>query len=115
MAFLLRIKTQVVFSFNLQNKQGNPLTLNPFWSGFVWGKVLKNRPNKSCGRQPLKDFTWSILEYFVPYTPTYPVSEKILYSAVKYNVPESCSATPLTLINSAYHTYPNWYIFWLSH
>ena len=32
------------------------------------GQSFKNAPNKICGRQPLKNFTWSILEYFVPYT-----------------------------------------------
>ena len=31
----------------------------------IWDKVLKNRPSKICGRQPLKHFTWSILEYSV--------------------------------------------------
>ena len=33
-----------------------------------WGKVFKNGLGKIFGRQPLafKDFTWSILEYFVP-------------------------------------------------
>ena len=31
-----------------------------------WGKVFKNGPSKICGRQSLKNFTWSILEYFVP-------------------------------------------------
>ena len=30
-------------------------------------KVFKNGPSKICVRQPLKNFTWSILEYFVPY------------------------------------------------
>ena len=34
---------------------------------FIWDKVFKNGPSKICGRQPLKNFTWSILEYFVPY------------------------------------------------
>ena len=56
----------------------------------IWDKVFKNRPSEICGREPLKDlkwygllkqtislqifymlsstkFTWSILEYFVPY------------------------------------------------
>ena len=33
----------------------------------IWDKLLKNGPSKICGRQPLKNFTWSILEYFVPY------------------------------------------------
>ena len=30
-------------------------------------KVFKNGPSKICGREPLKDFTGSILGYFVPY------------------------------------------------
>ena len=30
-----------------------------------WGKVFKCGPSKICG-QPLKNFTWSILEYFAP-------------------------------------------------
>ena len=51
---------------------------------FIWGKVLNNEPSKICKRQPLKNlrgydlpeveerlsstnFTWLILEYFVPY------------------------------------------------
>ena len=31
----------------------------------ILGKVFKNRPSRTCGRQLLKNFTWSILEYFV--------------------------------------------------
>ena len=31
-------------------------------------KENKNGPSKVCERQPLKNFTWSILEYFVSYT-----------------------------------------------
>ena len=31
-----------------------------------WGKVFKNGSSEICGRQPLKNFTWSILEYLVP-------------------------------------------------
>ena len=49
--------------------------------GNIWFKVFKNGPSKICGRQPLKNlkgdgllrhfmiftnFSWSILEYFVP-------------------------------------------------
>ena len=30
-------------------------------------KVFKSGPSKICGRQPVRNFTWSILEYFVPY------------------------------------------------
>ena len=33
----------------------------------TWDKVFKNGPIKICGGQPLKNFTWSILEYFVPH------------------------------------------------
>ena len=32
----------------------------------MWDKVFKSGPSKICGRQPLKTFTWSTLEYFVP-------------------------------------------------
>ena len=43
-------------------------------SVFIWheikndivDKIFKNGPSKICGRQPLKSFTWSIIEYFVP-------------------------------------------------
>ena len=39
---------------------------------WIWDTVFKNGLSKICGRQPLKylkgyaNFTWSILEYFVP-------------------------------------------------
>ena len=33
----------------------------------LWVKAFKNGPRKICGRQSLKNFTWPILEYFVPY------------------------------------------------
>ena len=39
----------------------NPLSLNK-----KWDNVFKNGPSKICRRQPLKKFTCSILEYFVP-------------------------------------------------
>ena len=32
----------------------------------IWDKVFKNRPSKICGRQPLENIIWSILEYFAP-------------------------------------------------
>ena len=37
----------------------------------IWDKVFTNGPNKICGRQPLKNFTWSILEYFVSFKTKY--------------------------------------------
>ena len=33
----------------------------------IWDKVFKNGPSKIYGRQPLKIFTWSNLEYFAPF------------------------------------------------
>ena len=33
----------------------------------IWDKVFKNGPSRIYGRHSLKNFTWSILEYFVPY------------------------------------------------
>ena len=32
-------------------------------AGQIWVNVFKNGPSKICGRQPLKNFTWTILEY----------------------------------------------------
>ena len=31
-------------------------------------KVFKNRPSKTCGREPLKIFIWFILEYLDQYS-----------------------------------------------
>ena len=31
-----------------------------------WEKVFKDGPSEIFGRQPLKNFTWSIFKYFVP-------------------------------------------------
>ena len=36
-------------------------------SHHVWGKIFKNGPSKICERQPFKNFSWSILEYFAPH------------------------------------------------
>ena len=35
-------------------------------SSHKWIKVFKNGPSKICGRQSLKNFTWSIVEYLDP-------------------------------------------------
>ena len=29
----------------------------------IWVKVFKDETSKICGRQPLKNFAWSFLEY----------------------------------------------------
>ena len=31
------------------------------------GQSIQNGPSKICGRQPLYNFTWSILEYLDPF------------------------------------------------
>ena len=33
------------------------------------GQVFENGPSKVCGRKPLKNFKWSILEYLGPNIP----------------------------------------------
>ena len=33
---------------------------------YIWDKVFKSGPRKICGRQPLKYFSWTILEYSEP-------------------------------------------------
>ena len=40
--------------------------LTASWT-LIWDKVFKNGPSKIYGGQPLKNFTWSIFEYFIPY------------------------------------------------
>ena len=42
------------------------LQVNIFQKHIIKDKVFKNGPGEICGRQPLKDFTWAILDYFVP-------------------------------------------------
>ena len=32
----------------------------------IWVKVFKNGPSKTCARQSLKNFTWSVFEYLDP-------------------------------------------------
>ena len=33
----------------------------------IWGKVFKNGPSKIFQKLPSTHFTWSIIEYFVPF------------------------------------------------
>ena len=47
-------------------KSRNPWTTKSLTTS-VRDKVFKSGPSKICGRQPLKAFTWSILEYIVPF------------------------------------------------
>ena len=45
----------------------------------IWDKVFKNGPTRICGTQPLKNFTWSILECFVPYFLAHSASKDSCY------------------------------------
>ena len=46
----------------------NPSDILPFCYHYelmsIWVNVFKNGSSKICGRQPLKDFNYFILEYF---------------------------------------------------
>ena len=53
---------------------------------FKWDKVFKNGPSRICGRQFLKNFTWSILEYFVLNVAA--VIKLISYALMKYDIPK---------------------------
>ena len=33
----------------------------------IWDTLFKSGPSKSCGKQPLKNYTWSTPEYFAPH------------------------------------------------
>ena len=39
----------------------------------IWDKLFKSGPSKICGGHPLKKFTWSTLEYFVPFYCSYEI------------------------------------------
>ena len=45
----------------------------------MWDKVFKNGPSRICGKQPIKKFTRSSFEYFVPYYSKFEVNLKKLY------------------------------------
>ena len=46
----------------------------------IWGRVFKNGQSKVCGRQYLKKFTWSILEYFVQYILTATDTDTLIFT-----------------------------------
>ena len=37
-----------------------------YWT-CIWVKVFQNGPSQICGRQPLKNFTWSFFEHLDPF------------------------------------------------
>ena len=55
---MIKIKTSFCF-----------LSLACLYRNIICDKVFKNGPSKVCGRQPLKTFTRTILEYFARYNP----------------------------------------------
>ena len=62
----VNISTWVIYFDDFLNRSISYNTIGQTYaiSGIIiWVKVFKNRPSKTCGRQSLKNFTWSILEY----------------------------------------------------
>ena len=51
----------VLLNVFYQSFSWNIIILDSVFS--IWVKVFKNGPSKICGRQPLKNSTWSIFEY----------------------------------------------------
>ena len=65
-----------------------PLEDDSFSNQYSRVKVFENGPSKICGRQRLKNFTWSILEYFVPNIILFPI-KKILLSRPFISIPQT--------------------------
>ena len=74
----------------------------------IWDKIFKNGPSKFCGRQPLKNFSWSILQSFVPY-----VKHNLLYGKTVLNISRKilgnnlCSLTLIFFAFSSQLLVPN--------
>ena len=62
-----RISEKDIRKLKKKNKNKNKKKTAAIFCGIIWYKVIKNGPSTICGRQPLKNFTCSILEYFDPY------------------------------------------------
>ena len=77
-------------------------------ANIIWAKVFKNGPSKFCGRQPSKNFAWSILQYFVPY-----VKHNLLYGKAVLNISRKilgnnlCSLTLIFFAFSSQLLVPN--------
>ena len=76
----------------------------------IWDKVFKNEPSKICGRQPLKNFTSSILEYFFRYMI---MVDQCLFSGCSMVI-LSCTQ-PYYLIYCSEAVYLSWNIEWLKY
>ena len=74
----------------------------------IWDKVFKNGQSKICGRQPLKNFTYIILEYFLPYMI---MIDQCLFSGCSMVI-LSC-ALQYYLIYCSEAVYLSWNIEWL--
>ena len=64
--YLVRFGT---FSFYVMWRMSSGWLLfkaSKLWMGQIWNKIIISRPSKILGL-PSTNFTWSILEYFVPY------------------------------------------------
>ena len=76
----------------------------------IWDKVFKNEPSKICGRRPLKNFTWPILEYFFRYMI---MVDQCLFSGSSMAI-LSC-IRPYYLIYCSEAMYLSWNTGWLKH
>ena len=64
---MLLVSIAIKYSAIFQNFSRDFLyQFSKFLALINWDKVFKNGPSKICGGQLLKNFTWTILEYFVP-------------------------------------------------
>ena len=61
--FLEELKKSVAYKKKRVKRKRNSASAKYI---YMWEREFKNEPGKICGRQPLKNFTWSILQYFVP-------------------------------------------------
>ena len=57
------------------------ILVKSFFARDIWDKVLKNGPSQTCGEQPLKNFTWSIIEYFVPF-----ITQLVIYNGKRCRI-----------------------------
>ena len=77
-------------------------------ANIIWAKVFKNGPSKFYGRQPSKNFAWSILQCFVPY-----VKHNLLYGKAVLNISRKilgnnlCSLTLIFFAFSSQLLVPN--------
>ena len=72
-------------------------------AGQIWVNVFKNGPSKICGRQPLKNFTWTILEYLaLTHLSLQQIANFIYYIVLdsNYSISQNVERTEINLVTS---------------